>query len=118
MDDAQVWSKRVEEWRASGMTAKEFCARHDLGLSALRYWTYRGRGTKKASEPKAMKLVPVTVKPRDERVSVAPSEAERSKPALTIELGRARIAVWAGFDPATLRAVLEVLGDHRTSGAQ
>ena len=118
MKDAEAWSKRVEEWRASGLTAKEFCAKHDLRLSALRYWTYRRRAPEKPSEAKAVKLVPITVKPRSEAVTAAPSEAERSKPALTLELGEARIAVPAGFDRATLRAVLEVLGDYRARGAR
>lgn len=27
---AEGWSKRVAEWRTSGLTAKEFCAKHDI----------------------------------------------------------------------------------------
>jgi hypothetical protein len=118
MANEEAWSKRVEEWRASGLTAKEFCAKHDLRLSALRYWTYRRRATEKASEAKPVKLVPVAVKPRADAVSAAPSEAECSKPALTLELGGGRIAVPTGFDRATLRAVLEVLSDHMARGTR
>jgi len=118
MEEAEGWSKRVEAWRASGLTAKEFCAKHDLRLSALRYWTYRGRAAERATEAKEVKLVPVTVKPRAEAVAAASSETERSKPALTLELGGARVTVPAGFDRATLRAVLEVLGDHGARGAR
>jgi len=115
MADAETWSKRVEEWRSSGLTAKEFCAKHDVRLSGLRYWTYRLRTAEKQSSP--VKLVPVTVKPKAETAPPSPSEAERSKPALTVELGEARISVPTGFDRGTLRAVLDVLGERPARGA-
>jgi hypothetical protein len=114
MADAEAWSKRVAEWRASGLTAKEFCAKQDLQLSGLRYWTYRLRAAEKASEADAVKLVPVTVKP-----DAAPSTpaAERAKPALIVELGGARITVPTGVDRATLKVVLDALGEHLAHGA-
>src|SRR5271154_4612974 len=115
MADAEAWSKRVAEWRASGLTAKEFCAKHDLRLSALRNWTYRLRAAEKASEPSAVRLVPVTVKPPN-----APStpQIEPTKPALTVELGAARIVVPAGVDRATLKIVLDALGEHAARSAR
>ena len=116
MADAEIWSKRVEAWRASGLTAKEFCAKHDLRLSGLRYWTYRRRATDR--EGSLVKLVPVTVKPKAETAPPSPSEIERSNPALTVELGEARISVPTGFDRGTLRAVLDVLGERQLRGAR
>jgi len=116
MADVEAWSKRVAEWRASGLTAKEFCAKHDLRLSGLRYWTYRQRAAEKASEASAVRLVPVTVKPPDVPPSTA--QVELPKPALTVELGAARITVPAGGDRATLKMVLDVLGEHGVRGAR
>ncbi len=116
MPDTEAWSKRVAEWRASGLTAKEFCARHNLRLSGLRYWAYRVRAAQKPSEASAVRLVPVTVKPPD-----APPpklQAEPSKPTLTVELGAARIMVPAGVDRATLKVVLDALGEHVARGAR
>ena len=116
MADAEAWSKRVAEWRASGLTAKEFCAKHDLRVSGLRNWTYRLRTAEKALEPSAVRLVPVTVKPPD-----APASAplvEPAKPVLTVELGAARIVVPAGVDRATLKMVLDALGEHAARGAR
>ena len=119
MADAQAWSKRVAEWRASGLTAKEFCARHDLRLSALRNWTYRLRAADKASEPSAVRLVPVTVKPPNAPASTSQTpQIEPTKPALTVELGAARIVVPAGVDRATLKMVLDALADHVARGAR
>jgi hypothetical protein len=114
--DAEAWSKRVAEWRASGLTAKDFCTKHDLRLSALRNWTYRLRAAEKASEPNAVRLVPVTVKPPDAPASTP--QVEPAKPALTVELGAARIVVPAGVDRATLKMVLDALGEHVTRGAR
>ncbi len=111
MADAEAWSKRVVDWRASGLTAKEFCAKHDLQLSSLRYWTYRQRAAEKASEESAVKLVPVVVKP-EETPQPTPA-AERREPALTVEIGAARIVVPTGMEPATLKMVLELLGVHQ-----
>jgi hypothetical protein len=112
MADAEGWSKRVADWRASGLTAKEFCAKHDLQLSGLRYWTYRLRGAEKASaaEASAVRLVPVTVKPEEPSPSVM--VAERCEAALTVAIGAARIVVPTGVDRATLKVVLELLGEH------
>jgi transposase len=119
MADAEAWSKRVAEWRASGLTAKEFCAKHDLRLSALRNWTYRLRAAEKVSEPGAMRLIPVTVKPSNAPASTPQTpQMEPTQPALTVELGAARIVVPAGVDRATLKMVLDALGEHAVRGAR
>jgi hypothetical protein len=89
-----------------------------LQLSALRYWTYRLRAGQKASESDSVKLVPVRVEPKDEAAALSPSEIERAKPVLTLELGEARIVVPTGFDRGTLRAVLDILGERQTRGAR
>jgi hypothetical protein len=115
MADAEAWSKRVAEWRASGLTAKEYCAKHDLRLSVLRYWTYRLRAAQ-ASDAEAVKLVPVTVKPED--ASPPAPATERLKPVLTVELGAARIVVPTGVDRATLKVVLDVLDERLARGAR
>jgi transposase len=118
MGDAETWSKRVAEWRASGLTAREFCAEHELKLSALRYWTYRQRAAAKGCESSPVKLVPVTVEPTAETTAPSPREAERAHPALTLEVGQARVVVPPGFDRQTLRALLDVLGVRPPGGAR
>ena len=115
MADVEAWSKRVAEWRASGLTAKEFCAKHDLRLSGLRYWTYRLRAAEKAPEASRVRLVPVTVRAEDEPPPIP--HVEPGNPALTVELGAARVVVPAGVDRATLKMVLDVLGEHATRAA-
>ena len=116
MADAEAWSKRVAEWRASGLTAKEFCAKHDLRLSGLRYWTYRLRAAEKVSEASRVRLVPVMVKAEDAPPPIP--HVEPGTAALTVELGAARIMIPAGVDRATLKMVLDVLGEHGIRGAR
>lgn len=36
------WPEVIEEFRRSGLQQKEFAAKHDLHLSTLQYWLYRG----------------------------------------------------------------------------
>jgi hypothetical protein len=46
------WAKRVERWRDSGLTAKEFAAETGLNASTLSYWKWRlsaGRDRNQAS---------------------------------------------------------------------
>jgi len=95
------WAERVAGWRASGQTAREY-AETQGGFTAggLRHWAYRLKKSGVESAPRSMQLV------RVERPTPAPA----SSPAtLMVELGAARIHVPAGFDPATLRAVLDAL---------
>jgi transposase len=116
MADAETWSKRVEEWRASGLTAKEFSARHGLTVSGLRNWSYRLRVAEKVTAP--VSLVPVTVKPPADPAAASMAEAERPRPALTLELGEVRISVPTGFDRVARKVVLEILGERPSRAAR
>ena len=40
----ELWKKRREEFRTSGLTRRAFCVRHRLKLSTLDYWFSRIRG--------------------------------------------------------------------------
>jgi len=52
-----------------------------------------------------------TVKPED--ASPSTSAAGRCKPVVTIQIGAARVVVPTGVDRATLKVVLELLGEHQ-----
>jgi hypothetical protein len=112
MANAETWSKRVEEWRVSGLSAKEFGAKHGLPASGLWNWSSRLRAAEKVN------LVPVTIKPSADSLPSSTVEAEPAKPALTIELDGARIVVPTGFDRATLTVILDVLGERPSKGAR
>lgn len=50
------WERRVADWKASGLTQKEYCAREGVGFSSFRYWASRAH-----REGKKLTLVPVRV---------------------------------------------------------
>jgi transposase len=51
-DKKAVWRSRVDEWRASGMTAEAFAAEHDFPVGTLRSWSSRlGREARRTTTP-------------------------------------------------------------------
>lgn len=37
----EAWAKRVERWKASGLTAAEFASRHGIAATSLKWWKWR-----------------------------------------------------------------------------
>jgi len=101
----ELWAGRIAEWRASGLTSAEFCKGREFTAGGLRNWDYvlkqRRKGSAKAARP--MRFLRVA------RPAAAPSPTPPL--SLLVELGPARMAVPAGFDPATLRAAITALAD-------
>ena len=114
MDTDKKWARRVARWQSSGLTSTEFCAGREYTPGGLRYWAHRLRQHDAATarpeiaQP-ALHLVRVERAPVSVDAPAVPAAATRSDSTLTIELGGARVAVPAGFDAATLRAVLDAL---------
>lgn len=100
------WAERVAEWRASGRSARAYCEGRDFNHRDLYRWGQRlKRAAPRRAPAGAVQMV------RVESRKVTPPQA-----ALTIELGATRVAVPAGYDGATLRTVLEALGETSRGG--
>jgi len=101
MANEATWKQRVASWRASGLTAREFCEGRDFAVGTLRWWACRlERGPRRVGSAMPLaRVVPAT----------RPPTAVRSGSGVSIEVAGARIAVEAGFDQATLASVLEVM---------
>jgi hypothetical protein len=100
------WSERVEEWKASGRTAKAFAEGRDFKASTLVYWaSCLRRGPGKATPPRErrprVRMVRVVRRPR------------RPEDSIVVTVGPACVAVRAGFDEALLRRVVKALGDEQ-----
>jgi transposase-like protein len=101
----------VAAFEQSGLNRTEYCRRHGLSLSSLKRYSKRigdeDRGLSDWSESTApaVSLIPVEVVDR-------PAAQQALQTALFVELsyGR-RIGVNAGFDGATLRRLVAVLGE-------
>lgn len=96
-------------WRASGESAQKFAEGRDYTVHMLRYWARRIDEEAAAPSAPSIRLARVVRAPRD--AAPQPIEAARQPTgaALVLEVGGARVQVPAGFERATLRAVLEVL---------
>lgn len=60
-DVREVWAKRVERWKESGLTAKEFATELGISPRSLAWWKWRLRSTPKAA---ASATSAMTEKPR------------------------------------------------------
>jgi hypothetical protein len=100
----------VAAFERSGLNRTEYCRQHGLSLSSLKRYSKRmekGRGSCGHSEctAPAVSLIPVEVVDR-------PAAEEAWQTTLFVELsGGRRIGVGAGFDAATLRRLMVVLGE-------
>lgn len=87
----RVWSERVADFNASGLTGKEWCKARGLKQHQLWYWV------KKESESAA----------GSQWVEV--SMEDPVDPGISVKVGHVSIEVRPGFDPHLLLAVTRAL---------
>jgi len=96
------WAKRVERWKDSGLTAKEFAAELGINAGSLQQWAYQlkkgaVRGKRETAEhqpaPRFVEVTPPVALPQGFDVRVGPFT----------------VAVPRGFDEGNLLRLLETL---------
>jgi hypothetical protein len=97
--DAAERRREVAEWRASGLSATQYAARRGYSVSSLRQWAkdVSRRGEEEGAAAHFVQLKVAT-----------------TRPAVTLEVGGARIVVEPGFDADHLRAVVAALASVAT----
>jgi lambda repressor-like predicted transcriptional regulator len=112
----EQWADVVSQWRASGLSQKEFCRRRDISDRALNNWLYKSPYRERVArilaarsqgklDTETPRFLPVAV------LSATPG-ADSQASCATIEVvlpSGSRIAVTPGFDAETLRRVVAVL---------
>jgi lambda repressor-like predicted transcriptional regulator len=113
------WADVVTQWRASGLSQKEFCQRRGISDRALNNWLYKSPYRERVARILAARSEQdrVAETPRFLPVTVLdPTVASHSQAVTaTIEVvlsGGPRIAVTPGFDAETLRRVVAALEDR------
>ncbi len=91
MDKRKIWERHLRDWGRSGLPQDEYCAKHGLTVSSFGYWR-----TKLRREARGGEFV---------EVGGAATAKE-----LLLEVNGMRLSIPAGFDAASLKRVLEVLG--------
>jgi transposase len=113
------WAKRIQRWKDSGLTAREFASEVGLSAASLSFWKWRlkkdqaqsTKPTKRAKLARREAAQPIRfVEVRDAmRASVASSDAR-----LELVVGsRYVVRVPNDFDETALRKVLDVV-EHRS----
>ena len=89
----EAWAGRVEAWKASGQSARDFSLKTGVSSSSLYQWAKR---LERKSPPRFLKLVPRASSP------LAAGE-------MIVEVGSARVRVPRGFDAELLADVVKAL---------
>ncbi len=85
--------KQIEDFRASGQTAAEWCKENDIGISTLRYWITKTNKKDKQTQQGF--------------IAFAPTATELS--VLVVKIGSYQIELAPGFDALTFREVVLLL---------
>jgi transposase len=104
MADARTtWKPRVAGWRASGLTADVYSARHGFAANSLRWWS--SRLAREAASP------PATVRFAQLVRSPATVGDTASRGAIVVEFldARVRLTVDVGAERETLTHIIEVV---------
>jgi transposase len=107
--DRDEWRRRVERWKDSGLTAKEFAAETGINAGTLQVWQYKlkrgARPTRRLERPKSPSSAILS-----SLVEVHAPVSTAVDQRFEIELGNGRrVRVAAGFEPEALKALLVVL---------
>jgi len=101
---SEEWIALLAEFEQSGLQQKEFCAKHDLSLSAFQYWMYRKAKRHSESAPKISEsFVPF---------EVVGSAAPMARPGAAIEIalaGGVLVRLAAGTEPRYVGELLRAL---------
>jgi len=111
-----VWAKRVERWKDSGLTAKEFAAELDVSASSLTFWKWKlGRLASNEPEkpPVRRKLrsdSPVHGRPKFLQLVPTTTPGAPSGPFEVVFASGIVVRVPHDFDDSTLVRLVGVLG--------
>ena len=101
------WRKRVDRWRDSGLTAREFAAETGINAGTLQFWRYKLR---KGEPVSARRRATGAKNPiLSSIVEVRPSVAtEEMRFEIDLANGR-RLRVPAAYEASALKALLAIL---------
>jgi hypothetical protein len=110
---SEEWAKRVERWKDSGLSAKEFAVEVGLNEHSLRWWRWHLGTTQKSQPGKPRTRRPrsaVTSAPKSPALTFVEMVATPREPMEIILASGIRVRVGADFDATTLGRLLDVLG--------
>jgi transposase len=116
-ESREVWTKRVERWHDSGLSAKEFASEVGVNANRLQTWGWRlaaeRRRTERPAGRKAEALQWVEVAAPTKESKPAPTPPRPGEPGEKLELVLANghlVRVPARLEAEVLRRLLAVVG--------
>lgn len=103
----RFWRRAMRQWRASGLTVRDFCVKRGLTEPSFYAW----RRTLSERDAGAVPFVPVHVV-ADERAAVVTRADSGSGLELVARAGRV-LRIGPGFDAPTLQRLLALLEEGR-----
>jgi len=102
MSKERDWAAEVEAWRASGLSARQYCEERDYSATTLYRWSSNLKRAGGASAPNKTVRLARVVRKRSAR------PAPKTAP-IVVQVGQARVEVGADADRDVLSVVLEAL---------
>lgn len=113
-ESREVWTKRVERWGDSGLSATEFAAEVGVNANTLQSWGWRLGAEQRRAVPPAPRVEPLKfVEVAAPTTEGEPAPSPPSLPAEKLELVLASgllVRVPTRFEPEALRRLLAVVG--------
>jgi hypothetical protein len=111
-ESREVWAKRVERWRESGLRASEFAAELGVNAGTLAHWKYRLAAEARAEAPRLTTAEPNTVSFVEVKADAEPGgrepRAAESRFEVVLPSG-ITLRVPSQFDAAALRRLVDVI---------
>ena len=109
----ELWSKRIQRWKDSGLTAREFAQELGINPHTLAYWRWRLKARPDNPPKTPLKRVPVQAGFVEVTVPAPSPQDKESEPPEPLELllsGGLRLRIPVRFDETALRRVVATLG--------
>lgn len=106
----EVWAKRVERLRDSGLSVKQFASETGVNAHTLSWWRYQlgAQAKKQEARPSSPKRRQAR-SPKASSMTFVELATTTSTPLAVVLAGGREIRVPVGFDAATLERLLAVL---------
>lgn len=116
MATAEEWRVRVREWKALGVTARQYCEPRGLSVAQLHNWAWEFGKTsagKKAVKPKQHRFLRVLRKPALAS-KASPHQASPQSSGVRLRIGHVAVEIDTQFSQAALEIVIATLAAKGT----
>ena len=100
------WKQRVEEYRQSGLSIRDWCRKNEFKETTFKYWIYKFNNSEQNSSSANTDFAEVLL----QSVNVSDKVTNESPAAmLTLSYGSYSIGIADDFNPVTLAELIKVL---------